>query len=438
MQQIYACVLLLNFLLYQQLNYAQNLSKRAIPSKRKITALFTTDTIPEFGTSKAVNYKAPRLSLASLRKNKLLIIDFFATTCSPCIAMLPKLDSLQQRYKEEILIIPVTSEKSTIISNFLKTNKNAAHIQLPFITEDTILSQQFPHFSIPHEVWIDKNGIVKAITSHHEITEKNIKGVIAGILSSLPEKKDDIAFSIEKSLLVDNNGGDSKNFLFRSLLTAYNPGLNSKTSITRQGKGLISRIICTNTSIVGLYYLAYTKYKFPIVNRTRLRLATPDSAVYFPPVDNYPQWEKKYDFCYELILPHGVPDSIFFSYMLNDLNRYFKIKAKIEKQEVLCWALKPLTDSLLLDKIFDPNSASKFEMSFFIRYLNQFRDIDPVINETGYNKDVSINLDFFRKYSINQYPDLAAFKSYLNTISLDLVKVKREIDILKMTESTYQ
>ena len=44
-------------------------------------------------------------------KNKLVIFDIFATWCPPCQASASHLSSLQDKYKDEILIIGVTIEK---------------------------------------------------------------------------------------------------------------------------------------------------------------------------------------------------------------------------------------------------------------------------------------------------------------------------------------
>src|SRR5690606_32513427 len=40
-------------------------------------------------------------------KGKLIIIDFWATWCTPCVAMIPKVDSLQQAFAPQVQFISV-------------------------------------------------------------------------------------------------------------------------------------------------------------------------------------------------------------------------------------------------------------------------------------------------------------------------------------------
>ncbi|MCD8540458.1 MAG: TlpA family protein disulfide reductase [Leadbetterella sp.] len=47
-------------------------------------------------------------------KDKLIILDFWATWCVPCIKSLNKLDNLQKEFGEQLAIVPVTRETSEI------------------------------------------------------------------------------------------------------------------------------------------------------------------------------------------------------------------------------------------------------------------------------------------------------------------------------------
>ncbi len=61
--------------------------------------------------------------------------------------------------------------------------------KLPSLYMDTTLQNLFPHYIIPHYIWI-KNGVVKAFTDQDEVTEANIIAVIAGKEVKFKMKKD--------------------------------------------------------------------------------------------------------------------------------------------------------------------------------------------------------------------------------------------------------
>jgi thiol-disulfide isomerase/thioredoxin len=117
-------------------------------------------------------------------KNKLVILDFWATWCHWCIEAFPKNDSLQKQFGDKLLIMLVdckdTDDTKQKITEFYKKRKAAGkEVHLPTIYSDTVLEQLFPHKLIPHYVWI-KDGIIKAITDSDQVTAVNIQKMLKG------------------------------------------------------------------------------------------------------------------------------------------------------------------------------------------------------------------------------------------------------------------
>ncbi len=61
-------------------------------------------------------------------RGKLLIIDFWATWCSPCVAMLPKMEQLQSQFADKIQFLPVTYQQATVVLPFLQNTKLHQHL----------------------------------------------------------------------------------------------------------------------------------------------------------------------------------------------------------------------------------------------------------------------------------------------------------------------
>ncbi|RYE52002.1 MAG: redoxin domain-containing protein, partial [Sphingobacteriales bacterium] len=253
-----------------------------------------------------VGQKIPDIPILSKYKGKLVILDFWATWCSPCIAMWPKMTALQEQFKNDIQILPVTYQSDLEVTNFINKLDKQKRLELPHINGDNTLRNLFPHVYLPHYVWIDQQGVVKAITGPEELTEANIKNNLnqSSLNTALPRKTDlKIKFDESRPFLIDGNGGDGQNIIYHSLFTGYVEGLTSRITVsTSADKG--RRIMFSNVSIKGLMQRAYSTYDnwfgnnriiMEVKDSTAIRSGMRGSAV--------TDWLRKNGYCYELILP---------------------------------------------------------------------------------------------------------------------------------------
>lgn len=87
-------------------------------------------------------------------KNKVVLINFWATWCPPCIAEMPSLDKLYGDYKDRVDFYFVSNEKIEIIQGFMDKNKHGFKIYIP----KTQYPEAFDVSSIPRTFLIDTQG----------------------------------------------------------------------------------------------------------------------------------------------------------------------------------------------------------------------------------------------------------------------------------------
>jgi thiol-disulfide isomerase/thioredoxin len=387
------------------------------------------DMMPRIAVKNIYNYKSSSLRLSDL-KGKLLILDFFSTWCTACIKSLPALDSLQNRFAQKLQVIIIAGEPLEKIEAFRKKNKIFQSIHLPVVTGDTILNKLFPHKLIPHEVWIDAGGIIKAITGDEEITEINVAAMIAGKDLNLPLKKDIMDFDYHKPLIADGNGGDETNLLYRSLWAGRLPGLPSGEGHTKNSNTVRHYFI--NHTALTLYWQALHF----ISNRVILELKDADRYIYSPGVSEY--WKDTNLYTYELTIPARASKKEFQSLMISDLNRYLHLSGSMELRTIKCYALVRHSNNSLLNtkglkpslNLIDSLGLWQFvnqPLSEIITILNNVNAPSPgkpiILDETGFTGNIDIEIPDSVMYN----PFL--LKEFLYKYGLSLIPVERQIEM---------
>lgn len=376
-------------------------------TKPTIKFLEVGDKVPDITINNIINYPAKTAKVSDF-KGKLLILDFWATWCSPCVAMIPKMDSLQNVFKGSVQFLPVAYQNSKEIHAFynnLKTKRGISN-SLPEVTGDTILRRLFPHAYLPHYVWINQAGIVCAITGYQQVNSTAIKAILNNEKTAIPQKNDTQLnkYDPDKPLFVGNNGGDGRSVLFHSMISGYSQGLPAGYNRVDKGADGL-KITCRNQTLLSLYRIAYGDKAFFGKNRTVLE--TKDSSILTPNMSGtaYQRWmEQGNVFCYELVAPAGMADSAS-SIMLGDLNRFFRnYDIKLENQRTKCLALVRTSKT---DKIRSKGGESASEFNGFgfklqnfplARLIAQLNFIYlqnyplPIVDATGYKEWVDIEV----------------------------------------------
>ena len=89
-------------------------------------------------------------------KGKVVIINFWATWCPPCIAEMPSLEELYQKYKanDELVFLFISNEETPVIERFISKNNYSFNVYQPL----SQYPQEFDVTSIPRTFVIDTQG----------------------------------------------------------------------------------------------------------------------------------------------------------------------------------------------------------------------------------------------------------------------------------------
>jgi thiol-disulfide isomerase/thioredoxin len=127
------------------------------------------DHVPDVVISSVLNYPSKSVRLSDF-KGKLLILDFWATSCGACIQTMPRLDSLAKVFGGKVVILPVTAENAERVAVFQRSNAFLKGWKFQTVVADKNLHALFPHKLLPHEVWIDGTGKVLGFSEASDVT----------------------------------------------------------------------------------------------------------------------------------------------------------------------------------------------------------------------------------------------------------------------------
>lgn len=109
---------------------------------------------------------------------KVVVIDFWATWCAPCIASLPHLNQLTiELAGEPVTFIAVTDDPPAKVAEFLKTHPITTWLGFD---KTRVSWHAFDVVSIPHCVVIGRDGKVAGITLPEDVTAESLRKLSKG------------------------------------------------------------------------------------------------------------------------------------------------------------------------------------------------------------------------------------------------------------------
>ena len=366
---------------------------------------------PDLTFNKILNFEKSEATLIDF-KGKIVILDFWATWCSPCIESFPHLEELQYKFPNDLQIITITSDPEVRIKRFLENRKTSLPI---VIDEKKDFSEIFPHWVIPHTVLIDKSGIIKVIATPSEITEELITKILLGHEVNIEEKNQEKEFGSPFPL------SGNENFSYQVTITPYNDQFHTYSS-SSGGEAPYTgrRILATNLAARLLFEIAH---QFP--PRVRTIVEVSDLSKF--------EWNKKNAICFDLIVPEDLGGQrfdimkqqleIYFGYqsLVEERVRPVKVLQRIKGIEILITESKAGTvpNSNETRNLLSMKASPIDKLAEFLEHqIHQ-----PVVNETNLAGLYDLEIPWY-----NESPE--KIHEELKKIGLEIIDQERVIKVL--------
>ena len=367
------------------------------------------DTLSAVHLSSVHNHLDTSITVPS-QTAELTIIDFWATWCGACIAYFPEIISLQETFAGRVRFVAVSKETSGEIETFTENWRKSGRpvLNFPVVSEDTVLNTTFSYRVLPHYVWVDREGVVVAITNSTAVKADLIEQVLEGDNSNV-RQKEDLHRDYDRTKPLLYRGELEKDGLFSySQLSGFQEGIGSGHFVSTTRKGVdpnFARLTVRNVDIVYLFQLAFSDlveepFTFFKLDGSVQKELRPELSG-----DELKHWIRDGNrYCYEIILPQSKGEQLIPYMRQNILKSFPEYQASVEQIDTDFWVLKCRDKERLRSKggeqvidnslrHFTLQNAILFPFVDRLDFINRSRNNPPVIDETQIDFKVDLDVE---------------------------------------------
>lgn len=359
------------------------------------------------------------LGIQKKDNSKVIVLDFWATWCGPCITSFSHLNQLQKKYSEDVLIKAVSTESLEKIKDF--TSKNNYDFSF-YQDNEKKLSNFFNIKSLPVTVILSKNNYF--IWSGNS-NDKNFEKILQSVIKS-DKISDELLQQSKPSIIYSKNYLPKKIRHSSNNLLEYKIQLSSKDDVYESHGGWLN--------LIDLVDLKYS--------------ATPIITI----IEEITQVNKK-----EMIYKRKDLDTISLnisvkstsknitykkigSTILQDLKKLFQLKITKKTKTVESYEFKVL-DSVKLknaEETLKGGGHGEFKNNEYNAYRFSLKQLAYILekrnkNNYYFNSSIFQNKKYNFKLHKEVFQNINELKKQLSqNYGIGLIKTKKEINILEI------
>ncbi|MCY4779259.1 redoxin domain-containing protein [Sphingobacterium sp. UT-1RO-CII-1] len=384
-------------------------------------ALKVGQELPVLPDLPVLNYQSPKIDWGEIN-DKVIILDFFDTSCSNCIRDMPKLQKLQDELSDKLQIVLVTWQDKETIERFYANNaylkKNKVH--LPTIYGDTLLKSYFPHKGVPHTAWIFQNKV--QATSFADFSKaENVEKLYNDGAVRLPIKNDfadKIVSSLTKTSELNRIGS------VRILKGFNEEAKESGLEIRYDSLEDVNVSTINNLDVLGAYTSVLARLKKPtfFLKEERIVWSVKNADKYRYPIngEGKTSWLLINGINYERIESKIRTEEEIANAIISDLNMFLGLNVRWDNRKIPCLVLQSINNKLVQEEK-ESGLSSTDVLAFMIDYQGEF---PPVVDE------VKSKL----RMEIKDYSSVETLNRQLEKYGLMLKEDMRELEVLVFEE----
>jgi thiol-disulfide isomerase/thioredoxin len=407
------------------------------------------DTLPDYPLKNILNYPQGSAQFSDF-KGKILILDFWESSCKSCIEAWPKLIKLQEKFKDKIRIITINArEDQKRITDLIKQQERLHQytMTLPVVYGDSDIKQLFPYYSLPHIAFIDENQVVKYIAAGSVVNEITIQNMIDHKQMKMGVKTD-IHMDRYKRLYTQSNVGkddQGQNVLVSTTITPFSydiDGLATIESYSEKSYGYFGSF-----SVKDAFRVLFGR-------GPSVRGAVPNSRVIFKDIDST-KYVRKIDgivkpenqYAIQVIVNKYLSVDQMKWKMYTELASYFDVRAYWGKQKMISLVISrnkyPINEYKEGESTWMKYDIGTTELrinKISIEYLLELMDLQakqiklvgiPIVDETNF-KGLLGRIEFISK---DKEIDHRILGDILKKNGLEFSFQVREVDVLFISKA---